>query len=143
MIALHRLVLVALLSSISTGADAFVVPTYHSSGISPSILHRTGSNSRSSTELHASKRREVFGKLKRVLFAGSIATAFKSREPAFAEDATPSPVTGKVVVMEIGNVDGEEGKTGTVKIQLHPEWAPKGVQRFEQLTEAKFWDGCR
>lgn len=23
------------------------------------------------------------------------------------------------------------------------DWAPKGVQRFEALTENKFWDGCR
>lgn len=143
MICLNRLVLVAMcLTQLSINSvNAFVVPTNKAPVVTATTHHAEPT---SETELSASsQRREVFGKLKKVLFASGFATAFKSRAPAFAEDATPSPATGRVVVMEIGNVGGEEGKTGKVKIQLHPEWAPRGVQRFEELTETSFWDGCR
>jgi peptidyl-prolyl cis-trans isomerase A (cyclophilin A) len=26
---------------------------------------------------------------------------------------------------------------------MYPEWAPKGVSRFEELTSTGFWDECR
>lgn len=77
------------------------------------------SSTRSSTELDAfssSRRREVFGNLKKAVFAGGLMGAFR-REPALADDS-PSPVTGRVVEFVIGNVGGEPGVTGTVKIQL-------------------------
>ena len=144
MISIHRLLLVAIsLARFHGSVHGFVVaPTARAPLVTSTIHHHN--HGRSDTELAASsKRRDLFGNLKKVFFAGGAMSFFKSSEPALAEDATPSPVTGKVVVMEIGNVGGEEGKTGTIKIQLHPEWAPIGTKRFEQLTEANFWDGCR
>jgi hypothetical protein len=92
--------------------DAFVVPE-----VSISI----SSSTCSSTELRAfssSRRREVFGNLKKAVFAGGLMGTFR-REPALAEESqSPSPVTGRVVEFLIGNVGGEPGATGTVKIQL-------------------------
>lgn len=48
---------------------------------------------------------------------------------------------GKIVEMTVNNLDG--GASGTIKIQLRPDWAPKGVARFETLTEKNFFSGCR
>ena len=83
----------------------------------------------STTNLFAessSERRDFFGTIKRVLF-GAGAVAASSTLPARADE----PTTGKIVEIQISNVDGEPGKTGTIKLQLRPEWAPRGVARFE------------
>lgn len=66
--------------------------------------------------------------------AAALASAFTTASPALAED-------GKIVAFTINSL--EDGSSGTVKIQLRPDWAPKGVARFEELTSQKFWDGCR
>lgn len=150
MISLNRLVLVCLcvaqLSCLLKSVAAFV-PSHPAAPavVVPTLTtHHHAEPHFSSTELGATsnRRREVFGKLKKVFFAGGLVEAIRG-QPALAEEATPSPPTGRVVQLQIGNVDGEEGKTGTIKIQLHPEWAPRGVARFEELTEKSFWDGCR
>jgi cyclophilin family peptidyl-prolyl cis-trans isomerase len=47
------------------------------------------------------------------------------------------------IQFEFANLDGEEGITGIVIVELHPEWAPLGVERIKELTAASFWDGCR
>jgi hypothetical protein len=44
--------------------------------------------------------------------------------PAIAEE-------GSIVELQVANLDGVEGRTGTIKIQMRPDWAPRGVQRFE------------
>lgn len=83
----------------------------------------------SSSELKASnRRREVFGNLRRAIFAGGFATIFKG-DKAFAEETTST--TGRIVEFQVNNLDGEADRTGTFKIQLRPEWAPTGVARFE------------
>jgi len=50
-------------------------------------------------------------------------------QPVNAEEILSSQ--GRVVQLEIANLEGEEGNTGVVKIKLQPEWAPRGVKRFE------------
>lgn len=87
-----------------------------------------------------SRRRDLFNGVRRIfLGAGAVATLNKeSVRPAFAEETT-----GKIIEMEIANIEGEAGKTGTIKIQLRPEWAPRGVARFEELIQKGFYDDCR
>lgn len=48
---------------------------------------------------------------------------------------------GKIVQLTINNLNDES--SGIIKIQLRPDWAPKGVARFESLTETNFWKDCR
>jgi len=50
---------------------------------------------------------------------------------------------GRRVRFYVDRLDGKDGKGGEFVVQLHPSWAPAGVKRFEELTEAKFWDDCR
>lgn len=85
-----------------------------------------------------SRRRDLFNGVRRIfLGAGAVATLNKeSVRPAFAEETT-----GKIIEMEIANIEGEAGKTGTIKIQLRPEWAPRGVARFEVGNFASKKDG--
>ena len=45
------------------------------------------------------------------------------------------------IQFEFANLDGEVGSTGIVVIELHPEWAPLGVQRIKELTASSFWEG--
>jgi hypothetical protein len=113
--------------SVAQLSEAFVTPSSQSGMHIPqrgAQFDQPGTT----TELEASsRRREVFGKLKKAVFAGGIAIVFK-REAALAEE---SPTTGKIVEFQVNNLDGEAGKTGNFKVQLRPEWAPRGVARFE------------
>jgi len=49
---------------------------------------------------------------------------------------------GRLIKFFVDNLDGVEGNTGEFVVRTRPSWAPIGVQRFEELTEKKFWDGC-
>ncbi|CAB9506861.1 trans isomerase A [Seminavis robusta] len=94
---------------------------------------------RTSTELSAFGRRQVFRGLRRVVFAGTAASVFQ-REAALAEAA---PTTGRIVEIEFANVDGSSTQSGKVKVQMRPEWAPRGAARFEELTMSGFWNNCK
>lgn len=57
--------------------------------------------------------------------------------------ATSAQGGGRLIEFTIANLDGEEGRTGTIKIQTHPDWAPIGVERFHELVETGFWKNCK
>jgi len=68
---------------------------------------------------------------------GAAASILGGSQPALAADGD-----GKVIEFTVNNLsDGSNG--GVIQIKLHPEWAPKGVARFEELTNDNFWAGCR
>ena len=99
-------------------------------GLTTKVAARTTASSTSASALHASpQRREFFSSLKRaVISAGAVAGWGQSVKIALADE---SPTTGRIVEVTVANLNGEVGKTGTFKIQLRPEWAPRGVARFE------------
>ena len=77
-------------------------------------------------------RRDVGSRI--AMLASAFATTFTSTD-AFAEEE------GRLIKFEVENLDG--GGSGSFTVRTRPDWAPKGVQRFETLTDTKFWDGCR
>ena len=77
-------------------------------------------------------RRDVGSRI--AVLASAFATTFTSTD-AFAEEE------GRLIKFEVENLDG--GSSGTFTVRTRPDWAPRGVERFEALTENKFWDGCR
>lgn len=91
------------------------------------LLPRTAESS--TTALSAIRRRAAFSWLKKAVLTGvGISTASKlEQQAALAADEEG----GKIVTLTVDNLDGEAGKTGTIKIQLQPSWAPRGVERFE------------
>lgn len=90
------------------------------------------------------KRREVVGTWFRkalVVGFGYKTVSTTGRSPAIA--AVDDAVNGRIVSFQVQNLNGIDGKTGNIKIQLAPAWAPRGVARFEELTDLGFWDDCR
>jgi len=49
---------------------------------------------------------------------------------------------GRMVAFTVKNLDGE-GESNKFLMQTRPDWAPIGVQRFEEMTESNFWSGVR
>lgn len=85
------------------------------------------------------ERRSVLDNLKRVVIGTATLAAFRPKPaPVSAEELMASP--GRTVQLEITNLGGVEGETGIVKIKLQPEWAPRGVSRFEVSIHA--WIFC-
>ena len=77
-------------------------------------------------------RRETFSRLKKAILAGvglSTASKFEQKAAQAADETLLEP--GKIVTMQVDNLEGEPGNTGVIKIQLQPSWAPRGVERFE------------
>jgi peptidyl-prolyl cis-trans isomerase A (cyclophilin A) len=115
--------------------------------------------------LYASRRRETLSWLRRVLAAGlfggvstqrprdvlaaagldavETTSTSTSTSTTTAGDAAAAAAAGNVIVFTVDNLDGIEGNTGTVKIQMQPAWAPKGVERFEELSKNGFFNECR
>lgn len=62
---------------------------------------------------------------------------------ANADDSSTITPGGRIVDLEVSNLQGNSELSGTVRIQLEPSWAPRGVERFEDLTSRGFWNDCR
>eukprot|EP00522_Entomoneis_paludosa_P014937 CAMPEP_0172452946 /NCGR_PEP_ID=MMETSP1065-20121228/10461_1 /TAXON_ID=265537 /ORGANISM="Amphiprora paludosa, Strain CCMP125" /LENGTH=274 /DNA_ID=CAMNT_0013205093 /DNA_START=67 /DNA_END=891 /DNA_ORIENTATION=- len=126
---------VVLLSVQTPVIDAFgVAPVTKPSVASTSLLK---ARSQSGTNGDENRRGFFHSVMQRVLLGVSaISGANAIPGAALAED-------GKIVEIAIENLDGEPGKTGTIRIQLKPEWAPKGVARFEELVTNGFYNDCR
>jgi len=90
-------------------------------------------------ETNDQERRGFFSSVKSLFGASVLVSGLGGKSlPAFAED-TSTP--GKIVEIEVKNLDG--GSAGTIKIQMKPDWAPRGVARFEELVSNGFYDDCR
>jgi hypothetical protein len=83
-------------------------------------------------EQRGGTRRGFIAAVKRLLLGtGFFSTSGGLPVPALAEETDASGKSGNVVEIQVTNVDGESDSKGTIKIQLKPEWAPRGVARFE------------
>lgn len=111
----------------------------HAFGVSSSPLLRTldvRSAATTSTALHAQEseegsRRGFIATVKRLfLGVGGVSTLGGRPLAALAED-TDSSQSGNVVEIQVSNLDGNPDSKGTIKIKMKPDWAPRGVARFE------------
>jgi hypothetical protein len=122
----------------STGmVDAF--------GVSGSPFLRLDSNyvTSTSTALNSEKRggtrRSFIAAVKRIFVgAGAFSTIGGRQVPVFAEETDAGDKSGNIVEIQVTNIDGESDSKGTIKIQLKPDWAPRGVTRFEVSLETFF-----
>lgn len=102
---------------------------------------------RSSTTLHLKdnndqERRGFFSSVKR-LFGASVLVAGTGVKPlpVLADETDTSSSGGRIVEIQVSNLDG--GESGVIKIQMKPDWAPRGVARFEELVANGFYNDCR
>lgn len=77
----------------------------------------------------------VAGVLVCVLALGCAGPETPDLQNATGEPPTSSADDGFTVKLETSK--------GDVLIEVHPEWAPHGAQRFRELVEAKFYDDCK
>lgn len=97
-----------------------------------SAIINENSKSDNASSVRERKRRDVVGTWLRKAFVvglGYKTVSTASASPAIA--AVDDAVNGRIVSFQVQNLNGVEGQTGTIKIQLAPSWAPRGVARFE------------
>mmetsp|Transcript_890 Transcript_890/g.1876 ORF Transcript_890/g.1876 Transcript_890/m.1876 type:complete len:276 (-) Transcript_890:154-981(-) len=119
----------------ATRTDAFGTnPTLSRSARSPSTSLFQQQKDNSDQE-----RRGFLSSVKRLFGVSVIVSGIDGKSlPVLAED-TSEP--RKIVEIEVTNLEG--GSAGTIKIQMKPDWAPRGVARFEELVSDRFYDNCR
>ena len=97
----------------------------------PVVTRRNSATTELAATNPGSQRREIFGWIKRAAVVGlAFKTASTVPRAVVAEDAA-----GRIITFNVNNLNGEAGKTGTYKIQLVNEWAPRGAARFEVRSE--------
>lgn len=82
-----------------------------------------------------------------VLSLAAIASGCVDKPKAGTADAPPVPTAEPAA-----RAEGPAGETFQVKfettkgnfvVEVHPDWAPHGAQRFRELVETKFFDDCK
>ena len=77
------------------------------------------------------RRREVFGWIKKAAVLGFGVKTATIPNPAAVAAEEEMENGGRIVSFTVDNLSGEDGNSGTFKVQLMPDWAPKGTARFE------------
>jgi len=94
----------------------------------------------------AARRRDVFAWVKKAaLFGGSVVglTTAPSASSAVSTVKEVDSAAGRIATFSVNNLDGVPGNTGTFQVQLQPDWAPLGVERFEKLVSSAFYNENR
>ena len=138
------MLLAAIAACLSIQSHSFTVTTLPASTIQRPFTTTTTTSTTTTTALNAEGfiRREVLKVVRRGAVA-VVGLASFTRKPQLAVAEENSLTTGRIVELTVSNLDGVSSKTGTIKIQLRPEWAPRGVKRFEDLTQNSFFENCR
>ncbi|KAG7364231.1 cyclophilin type peptidyl-prolyl cis-trans isomerase [Nitzschia inconspicua] len=127
----------------STEVNAFGISNPHQRIESTRMTRSSSTFTALNAEENEGSRRGFIATMKRLfLGAGAIANVGVRPLPVFAEEANGG-TSGNVVEIQVSNLDGNPDSKGTIKIQLKPDWAPRGVARFEDLVSQGFYDNCR
>ena len=121
---------------LSSSSNAFTTTSSRTPDARPVCQSRLCAESMGEAENENLSRRDANSKF--AMLASAFATTFNGIDAAVAEDASDG---GRLIEFEVSNLDG--GGSGKFVIKTRPDWAPKGAQRFEELTEKNFWEGCR
>lgn len=70
--------------------------------------------------------------------------AASTAQPSLAdEDAVPTAPFDVVLTVRTGEQEEAAAAGQEVRIKVHPDWSPRGAQRFRELVQAGFYDDCR
>jgi peptidyl-prolyl cis-trans isomerase A (cyclophilin A) len=123
-----------------SGVQSLQVST--SSGFhSPMARRRTAANTPLSVVINPNDNDAISRREFQLVATAIVASGSLSPLRVNAEEEKSN--SGRLIEFMVNNLDGEEGKTGSFTIQLHPEWAPLGAERFETLARNSFFDECR
>lgn len=108
---------------------AFSIPTNSRTSLSQGTMRIN--TSLQEQQNNDQERRGFFSTVKKFLGASALVAVGGSKPlPAFAEETDTSP-SGNIIEIKVNNIGVDSDKSGTIKIQMKPEWAPRGVARFE------------
>ena len=116
-------------------ADAFTPPIVTAPTTRGTKFARYATQDDTTTISKTTTRRGVLGTIRRAVVGAATLAVFRQGPKVAVADET-APTKGKIVEFSVANLGGVAGETGTFKIQLRPEWAPRGAQRFE----VRWWE---